>query len=68
MVQPGQRLGFAGEALGKGRVAANARRQDFQGRDPVEFLLPDLIDHAHAATAKDLQNLKLREMRRQFGG
>ena len=68
MIQPGQRLGFPGKPLGKRRVTANARRQDLQRRYPVQFLLADLIDHSHAAPTQDLQNLELREMRRQFRG
>ena len=66
MHQPGQRLGFPGEAFGKGGVIPAARGQDFQGDHPVELLLPRLIDRAHAAVANQFENIELREVPGDF--
>ena len=63
MVQPGQRLGFAGEAFGKARVVPDARRQDLERHDAVQLLLPRLIDRAHAAAADELEDFELRKLR-----
>jgi hypothetical protein len=67
MIQFRERPGFARKAFGKGGVAANAGRKDFQRHQPVQFLLPRLIDRAHAALADELKNFELRKQRRQFG-
>ena len=66
MIQFCQRLGFAGEASGKRGVAADAGRKNFQGDNPVQFLLADFIDRAHAALADEFQNFELRELPGQF--
>ena len=68
MVELGQRLGLAGEAFGKGRVVADARRQDFQGDDAVERLLPGFVDRAHAALADESQDFQLGKRLDQFFG
>jgi hypothetical protein len=57
MAEHGHRAGLAGKPLGKGRVLADRRRQDFQRHQPVEPLLPGLVDHAHPAAADEFQNL-----------
>ncbi len=67
MVEHGHRPGLAGKPLGKGRVVADPRREDFQRHQPVEPLLPGLIDHAHAAPAQQFQNLQVGEMGSQLG-
>ena len=61
MVQPGQRPGLAGEPLGERRVLRRVGRDHLERHDPVEVLLPGLIDRAHAAAAEQLQDLELRE-------
>ena len=38
--------------LGEGWIVADFRRQDFHGHQPVQFPLPGLVNHAHAAAAK----------------
>ena len=68
MAEHGQRTGLAGEPLGKGGLAADRRREDFQGHQPIEVFLPGLVDHAHPAPADKLDDFKLGEQRRQFGG
>ena len=67
MAEHGHRPGLAGEPLGKGRVLADLRREDFQGHQPVEPFLPGLVDHAHPAAAHQFQNLQVGEMGRQLG-
>ena len=37
-------------------------RQDFQGDDAVQFLLPGLVNRAHAALADEFEDLQLREI------
>ena len=66
MIQPGQRLGLAGEPFGERRVLPDAGRQDLEGDQAVEFLLAGLIDGAHAALADQFQDFQLGEERRQF--
>ena len=68
MAEHGHRPGLAGEPLGKGRVLADLRREDFQRHQPIEPFLPGLVDHAHAAAAHQFQDLQVREMGRQLGG
>jgi len=68
MVESGQGLGLAGEALGEGRVAADTRRQNLERHDSFQFLLPGLIDHAHAAAADEVEQFELGEERRQLRG
>ena len=67
MAEHGHRPGLAGEPLGEGGVLADLGREDFQRHEPVEPLLPGLVDHAHAAAADQLQNLQIGEIGRQFG-
>ena len=62
VVQLGQCAGFAQEPLGKFRVAAQLRRQDLQGNDPVELFLPSLVHRAHAAHGEQFENLELRKV------
>ncbi len=66
MVELGKGLGFAGETLGKRRVIANARRQDFQRDDTIQLLLPCLVNRAHAAFADKFENVQLGEQRCEF--
>ena len=64
MVELRQRLGFAGEAFGKRRFIANARRQNFQRDEPVQLPLPRLVNRAHAALAEEFEDF---ELRKKFG-
>ena len=61
MVQPGQRAGFAIEALGEIRSGGGLRREDFQRDDPVQGGLAGLVDGAHAAFADEVEDLQLRK-------
>ena len=61
MIELGQRLGLAGEAFREGRIAADAGREDFEGDDAVERLLPGFVDRPHAALADEAQDFQLRE-------
>ena len=67
MIELRQRLGFAGEALGKRRIVTNAGRKNFQRDDAVQLFLPRLIDRAHAAFADEFEDFELRKLRREFG-
>ena len=66
VVQLRQRLGLAGEAVGKLLRLTDGGRQDFQGDDAVEILLPDLVNRAHAAFSDEFEDFKLRENGREF--
>ena len=59
MVEHGHRPGLAGEAFGERRVLPDLGREDLQGHEPVEPLLPGLVDHAHAAAAHQFQDLQV---------
>ena len=59
VVQPGQRLGFALEALGEAGFGDLLRRQDLQGDDPVELGLAGLVNDAHAAAAEAFEDFEL---------
>ena len=63
MAEHGHRPSLAGKPLGKGRVLADLRREDFQRHQPVEPLLPGLVDHAHPAPAHQFQDFQVGEMR-----
>ena len=68
MIELRQRLGLAGEALGKRGIVADAGRQNFQRDDAVQLFLPRLIDRAHAALADEFEDFELRKFqRREFG-
>src|SRR5947199_3770629 len=67
MVEPGQRPGLTGKAISKRAVAADAGRQNLQRDDPIEFLLPCLVNRAHAATADKLDDLELRKFLGKLG-
>ena len=67
MAEHGHRPGLAGEPLGEGRVLADPRREDLQRHQPVEPLLPGLVDHAHPAAADQFQDLQVGEKRGQLG-
>ena len=67
MIQLRERPGFAREAPGERGVAADAGRKNFQRHEAVQFLLPRLVNRAHAALADEFQDFELREQRRQFG-
>src|SRR5262245_44924844 len=68
MVEPGQRLGFTGKAIGKRAIATNAGRENLQRDDPVQFLLPRLVNRAHATAADQSDDLELREFHGKLGG
>ncbi len=63
MEQLSQGLRLPSEALRKGGIATDARRQHLQSDDAVELLLARLIDGAHAALADELKHVQLRERR-----
>ena len=67
MIELRQRLGFAGEAFGKRGVVADAGRQNFQRDDAVQFLLPRLVNRAHAALADEFEDFELRKLGGEFG-
>ena len=67
MVQLRERLGFAREASGERGVMTDAGRKNFQRHQAVQFLLPRLVNRAHAALADKFKDFELREQRRQFG-
>ena len=56
MIQLGQCTGFAREALGKGGVLADLRREDFQSDVAVELI--SAADALHL-TAQDLFEFKI---------
>ncbi len=43
----------------KAGSSATSRRQDLQRHQPVQLLLPGLVDDAHAALAEEFQDLQL---------
>jgi len=57
----GERAGLAVEPLDKRRVAAELRQHDLERDEPVELLLPRLVNHAHPTLAEHLENFELRE-------
>ncbi len=59
VVEPGQRLGFAGEPFGESGVLTNPGRQNLERDDAVEFLLPGFVHRAHAAAADELEDFEL---------
>lgn len=63
MIELRQCPGFASEAFGKGRIIADAGRQDLECNNAVELLLTRLVHRAHAAFANEFQYLKLRKKR-----
>ena len=67
MIEFRQRLGLAGEALGKRGIVADAGRKNFQRHHAVELLLPRFINRAHAAFADEFEDFELRKFRGQFG-
>ena len=67
MIQLGERLGFAREASGECGIMADAGRKNFERDKAIQFLLPRLVNRAHAAFADEFQDFELREQRRQFG-
>ena len=46
---------------------ADLRREDFERHQPVEPFLAGLVNHAHAATAYQFQDLQIGEIGRQLG-
>src|SRR5690606_35891986 len=59
MVQFCERPGLAGESFRESGVVIDARGQDLQGDDSIEFLLANLIDRTHAAAAEEFKDLEL---------
>ena len=68
MIELGQRLGLASEALRKGRIAADAGRENLEGDDAVERLLPGFVDSPHATLANEAENIQFGERLHQFIG
>ena len=58
MVQLGEGLGFAGETLREGDVAARSGRQDLKGHDAVQFLLACPVNRTHAALAHEIEDFQ----------
>ena len=67
MIQLRQRLGFAGEAFGERGVIADAGRKNLERDDAVQFLLPRLVNRAHAALADEFEDFELGKFRGEFG-
>ena len=67
VLEPGGGLGLGAEpgAVGVGRQVRLA--DHLQRDDPVEALLPGLVDDAHAAAAEFLEQLEVAELARQGG-
>jgi len=65
VTQSCQRAGLAAEALGRAHAAAG--RQHLQGDQPIERRLPSLVNGTHAASAQQLEHLKLRKQARNLG-
>jgi hypothetical protein len=59
MIEPGQGLGFAGEARREGSIAGHLRRQDFDSYQTIQLGLPRLVHRSHAALAEQCQELQL---------
>ena len=68
MVELRKRFGFAGKAIGKPGVEADIGRENLDGDEAIERLLPGFVDRAHAALTKQFQNLQLRKERRELFG
>jgi hypothetical protein len=66
MVQPGQGLGLALEPLGETRIRTFFRQEDLERHDPVQCGLPGLVDYAHAALTKHLDDFEVGEVARDF--
>src|SRR5580704_1459927 len=62
VIEPGQRLGLAGEAFGKGRIITDSRRQNLDGNEAVQLPLPRLVDNSHATLAEMLEVIELWEL------
>ncbi len=63
VVEAGQGLGLAGEALGEGGVGAALGGEELEGDEAAEGFLAGLVNHAHAAAAEAGKDLQLGEMR-----
>ena len=61
MVEPGEQLGFAGEAAGEAGIMLALRSEDLDGDDAVEGFLPGLVNDAHASAAQAFEDLELRK-------
>ena len=66
MIQRGERLRFARETLGEFRIGHALGREEFQRDEPVERLLPRLVNDAHSPAPEEFENLQLRKQRREF--
>jgi hypothetical protein len=66
MIQRGERLRLALKVPGELLIIRPFRCEQFQRDESVQQFLPCLIDHAHAATAQALDDIQLREVRREF--
>src|ERR1035437_515540 len=61
MVELRERLGFASKTFGKGRVAADAGRENFERDEAIQSWLPGLVDGTHAALANEFKDFQLRK-------
>jgi hypothetical protein len=65
MVEFGQSPRLARESFGEGGLLTEGRRKNLQRHEAIELPLPRLVDDAHAALAKVLENLELRKLPRE---
>lgn len=65
MIEPRQRLSFAGEARGERRIAPDVRRQYLESHKPVEPPLPRAVDGSHSAAAEQRLDVEPGEERRE---
>jgi hypothetical protein len=68
MVQRGERLSLAREALGEFRVAHALWREKFQRDKTVQGFLPGLVNHTHTAASETFKDFKLWKMRGNLFG
>ena len=66
MIQCREGVSLLFKADRKLRIVRTLRREQFQGDQSVQGLLPCLVNDAHAATAEAFQYFQLREMRGEF--
>ena len=51
VIQRGQRVGLAGEALRKSRIPGALGREQLERDEPIQRTLPRLVHHTHPAAA-----------------
>jgi len=68
MIQRREGLRFFFKSHCKLRIIRALRREQLQCDEPVQRFLPRLVNHAHPAASKALQDFQLREVGREFRG